>query len=70
VADYRRRHRWVVVAGHGLKDCDADHMRWILEEIGSGGDAWIAPFGEVAACYRRKAGLPPYEPTRMPQNAK
>lgn len=63
IAEYRRHQRWVVVNVHQLGECDSLHMRWILEEIRAA-DAWIAPFGEVAACYRRKVGLPPYSASR------
>lgn len=59
LAEFREHERWVVVMAHQLSDCDSLHMRWILEEMQAAG-AWIAPFGEVAACYRRKVGLPPY----------
>jgi len=62
LADFRRYQRWVVVTGHRLGDCDSAHMRWVLEELQAAG-AWIAPFSEVAACYRRKVGLPPYTAT-------
>ena len=67
LADYRKRHCWVVVATHKLVDCDADHMRWILEELRAAADVWIAPFSEVAACYRRKIGLPPYSISVTPR---
>jgi hypothetical protein len=30
-------------------------------------DVWIAPFSEVAACYRRKIGLPPYSISVTPR---
>jgi peptidoglycan/xylan/chitin deacetylase (PgdA/CDA1 family) len=59
LADFRKHRRWVIVTVHHLSDCDSLHMRWILEEIQAAG-GWIAPFGEIAACYRRKVGMPPY----------
>jgi peptidoglycan/xylan/chitin deacetylase (PgdA/CDA1 family) len=59
MGDYRNRHRWICINAHKLTDCDATHMRWILETLIGAGGVWIAPFRDVAAVYRRKAGLPP-----------
>jgi peptidoglycan/xylan/chitin deacetylase (PgdA/CDA1 family) len=66
LSEFRKHRRWVVVNTHHFSDCDSLHMRWILEEIQAAGDAWIAPFGEVAGCFRCKIGLPRYSVAASP----
>jgi peptidoglycan/xylan/chitin deacetylase (PgdA/CDA1 family) len=58
MSEYRKRHRWIVIYAHKLSDCDATHLRWILETLIGSGGVWIAPFRDVAAEYRRKEGMP------------
>jgi peptidoglycan/xylan/chitin deacetylase (PgdA/CDA1 family) len=51
--DWTRNRRWVNVYAHVLSDCDTTHLGCVLDAVLEDGRLWVAPFGDVAAYYRR-----------------
>ena len=40
---------WRVMLTHNESEADSLHIEWMIDEISSDPEIWIAPFGEVAA---------------------
>jgi hypothetical protein len=50
------KNMWINIYAHTLDDIDAQHMTWILDELGQK-DVWIANFETVADFYRAGHGM-------------
>jgi peptidoglycan/xylan/chitin deacetylase (PgdA/CDA1 family) len=67
VAQYKANRWWGISGVHTLKDIDADHLRWVMEEIVADPDVWVASFGQVMAFYISAAPERAVAPAETPQ---
>jgi hypothetical protein len=47
--EWKANTEWAVLLVHGEEVSDSLHVEWMIDEIASDPEIWIAPFGQVAA---------------------
>jgi hypothetical protein len=49
MAEWKANAEWAVLMVHDESVSDSLHVEWMIDEISSDSEVWIAPFGQVAA---------------------
>jgi hypothetical protein len=49
IVGWKANLEWAIILTHYEDEADSQHVEWMIDEIASDPEVWIAPFGEVAA---------------------